>query len=156
MSVARSIAPVVLLVQPNRDDREMYAEFLRHSGFTPVVVSSATAALSFASDADVIVTGLLLEGGMDGVELITRLRGGDRAKKKVTIIVLTSCAWTSERERARAAGCDVFLTKPCLPDVLVHEIRRRLPSSAGSPRRRPAKVPPPGSLGARRPPKRAG
>ncbi len=37
------------------------------------------------------------------------------------IIVLTACAW--RRKRAEHAGCDVFLSKPCLPDALLREVR---------------------------------
>ena len=48
------------------------------------------------------------------------------------IIVLTACAWKAERERAAHAGCNVFLSKPCLPSDLLRHIRRWLPG----PRRR--------------------
>ena len=116
---------VVLLVQPERDDREMYVEYLRYEGFTPVPVSTATDALRASPRAAVIVTGLLLPGEMDGIEFVTRLKSHDRMKH-IPTIVLTACAWDSERERAVAAGCDLFLPKPCLPDVLVRHIRRLL------------------------------
>jgi hypothetical protein len=36
------------------------------------------------------------------------------------------CAWTEEEARARNAGCDVFLSKPCHPTTLVRELRRVL------------------------------
>jgi two-component system cell cycle response regulator DivK len=114
---------VVLLVQPERDDREMYAEFLSHAGLTPIVVSDTTPALALAPDADIIVTALLLPGQMDGIEFIERLKRDDRMKA-IPIIVLTSSAWSTERARAASAGCDVFLAKPCLPDVLLQEIFR--------------------------------
>jgi hypothetical protein len=52
----------VLLVQPERDDREMYEAFLRYRRFRPVVVSIAVDALRVASRADVIVTGILCPG----------------------------------------------------------------------------------------------
>src|SRR5713101_1535251 len=65
---------VVLLVQPERDDREMYAEYLSHMGLTPLCVQEAEAALRVAYRADVIVTGLLLPGPIDGYALIDRLR----------------------------------------------------------------------------------
>jgi hypothetical protein len=37
--------PVVLLAQPERDDRDMYAEYLRAAGFVAIPVSSAADAL---------------------------------------------------------------------------------------------------------------
>jgi two-component system cell cycle response regulator DivK len=140
ISVLRMHSPlVILLVQPERDDREMYADFLRSEGFLPISVSSAADALTIAPRVDVVVTALLLPGPMDGVELVTRLKGDD-STKNIAVIVLTACVWQSDRDRAAAAGCDVFLEKPCLPDVLVRQIRRVLalrhvpkPSAAGVP-----------------------
>ena len=120
----------VLLVQPVRDDRGMYAEFLRDCGFEPIVASTAADALRLVSRARVVVTELLLPGRTDGFELIAKLRRSPRTAH-VPIVVLTSCAWHADRDRALAAGCDVFLAKPCLPDQLVIEVRRVLrPSPA--------------------------
>jgi two-component system cell cycle response regulator DivK len=133
---------VVLLIQPERDDRDMYARFLRHAGMTPIIVSDAAPALVLAPDSHVIVTELLLPGSMDGIEFIVRLRS-DRSTNGVPIIVLTSSAWDTERERAERAGCDLFLPKPCLPDRLLHEIRRLLAKSATWTRPRQAGSAPP-------------
>ena len=114
-----------MLVQPERDDREMYAEYLTHMGLTPLCVQEADAALRLARRADVIVTGLLLPGPIDGYALINRLRH-TTGTRYIPIVVLTGCAWTTEETRARSAGCDVFLSKPCFPDMLLREIRRML------------------------------
>lgn len=117
---------LVLLVQPSRDDGlEMYAEFLRYHGLTPIPVSSANDALKLAPKADIIVTGYLLPGSIDGVELTARLRAAERTKH-TPIIFLTACAFQSDREQAEHAGCDAFLPKPCLPDELLCEVRRLL------------------------------
>ena len=116
---------VVLLVQPERDDREMYAEYLSHVGLTALCMQEATDALRLASKADVIVTDMLLPGALDGCALIAALRS-DPATRHLPIVVLTVCAWTHEEARARAAGCDVFLSKPCLPKRLFHEIQLAL------------------------------
>jgi CheY-like chemotaxis protein len=70
--------PVVLLVQPSRDDSlEMYAEFLRYHGLVVIPVSDARDALMLASQADIVVTGMILDDPMDGVELVSRLRHDD-------------------------------------------------------------------------------
>ena len=113
---------VVLLVQPRDDGLHMYAEYLCEYGLAVIAVSEAWDALIAASKADVIVTGILLAGSMDGVELIARLRRDTRADRR-PIIVLTECAWDAERERARRAGCDLFLAKPCLPSELLRHVR---------------------------------
>jgi CheY-like chemotaxis protein len=62
---------------------------------------------------------------MDGVTFVARLRADERTKHR-PIIVLTACAWQRDRDRARAAGCDAFLPKPCPPADLVREIRFQL------------------------------
>jgi len=114
--------PVVLLVQPSRDDGlEMYTEFLRYHGLAAIPVSDSRDALMLAPQADIVVTGINLDETMDGVELVSRLRHDD-CTRSTPIIVLTACAWPTDRERAEGAGCDVFLLKPCLPNDLLREV----------------------------------
>jgi two-component system cell cycle response regulator DivK len=124
-----SICPIViLLVQVDSDGRAMYTKFFRHHGFLPIPVATASDALSVAPHADVIVTETLLPGRMDGIEFIARLKGSERTRT-IPVVVFTVCAWPAERERAEQAGCDVFLTKPCLPDTLLREVNRVLAPS---------------------------
>jgi len=113
---------VVLLIESHDDSRDMYADYLRACGFTVQTADTTDEGLILASDADVIVTEIRVHGSFDGVELVGRLRDAD-ATKQTPIIVLTSCAFEPDHERARAAGCTVFLPKPCLPDQLLREIR---------------------------------
>ena len=118
--------PVVLLVQASRDDSlEMYAEFLRYHGLAVIPVADARDALMLAPQADIVVTGIILDDPMDGVELVSRLRHND-CTRSTPIIVLTACVWPKERARAEGAGCDVFLPKPCLPNDLLGEVRQLL------------------------------
>jgi CheY-like chemotaxis protein len=116
---------LALLVQPEHDDREMYAEFLDYEGLAAICVSSASQAMAVAPYADVIITGLRLPGEINGVDLIALLKRDSRTKN-IPIVVLTACAWDTERENAEAAGCDVFLSKPCLPCELLRQLRRLL------------------------------
>ena len=121
-SLSTARRPVVLLVQPSRDDSlEMYAEFLRYHGLAAIPVSDTRDALMLAPQADIVVTGMNLDDPMDGVELVSRLRH-DGGTRSMPIIVLTACASPKDRERAEGAGCDVFLLKPCLPDDLLREV----------------------------------
>jgi len=115
------VSPVVLLLQ-NPDDRSMYAEFLRHHGVEALCPSDATEAVALAPQTQVIVTELMVPTVSDGLEFIRRLRADDNTKH-LPILVVTSWAWQTERLRAQEAGCDLFLTKPCLPDELLREIR---------------------------------
>jgi len=119
-----SPAPVVLLLHRD-DDRAMYAEFFRHHGFTADCPVDVPEALARAADADVIVTELMVPTVEEGYAFIERLRAEVLTRHK-PIIVVTSWAWQTERLRALEAGCDVFLTKPCLPQELLRRVRRVL------------------------------
>src|SRR5436190_886449 len=126
----------VLLVDPHPDSREMYAEFLRHAGFDVVALDNAADALASAPRADVIVTGIMLRGDSDGVEFVRQIRQDGRTKH-LPMIVLTACTMPEDRARAEAAGCDLFVPKPCVPANLLHHIRHLM---FGRSRRRAAKA----------------
>ena|SRR5437868_5144655 len=117
--------PTVLLVDSTHDDRRMYAEYLRLHGCHPVEIDDTADGLALARTADVIVTGIRVGGRFDGVELVRRLRAS-HATHDIAIIVLTTCAFEPDQQRALAVGCDTFLAKPCLPDRLLREIRSLL------------------------------
>jgi two-component system cell cycle response regulator DivK len=111
----------VLLVESDQDNRDMYAECLRTRGFAVLTANTTDEGLRRASDADVIVTEIRVSGSFDGLDLVTRLRHADPTKQ-TPIIVLTACLCEPDRQRVYAAGCDVFLQKPCLPEQLVDVI----------------------------------
>ena len=101
----------------------MYADYLRNNGFSVTEVDSTDAGLSAAPAADLVITGVRVGGSFDGIELVRRLRDDDRTRGK-PLIVLTACTFEPDQARAFAAGCDVFLPKPCLPELLLAEARR--------------------------------
>jgi two-component system cell cycle response regulator DivK len=113
----------VLLVEPHDDTREMYGEFLRFHGFDVRPCDNTDTAWEIATTADVVVTGVHVEGAVDGRGFVRRLRD-DPQTGGLPIIVLSASAFETDAERAAAAGCDLFLAKPCLPQDLVAAIRR--------------------------------
>jgi two-component system, cell cycle response regulator DivK len=122
MSVFRA-SPIVLLVDDHEDSAAMYAIGLLAMGFQPVLSQSADHAFTRACQLQpdvVVAAGTSTD--VSGVELTCRLRGDDRTKD-AGIIVLMGHALGSARQEAADAGCDRFLVKPCLPDVLALEIR---------------------------------
>jgi CheY-like chemotaxis protein len=121
------IPTTVLLVDSDADNRAMYADFLRASGFRTIAIDNTAGALALAVTADAMVTGIRVAGAFDGLELVRRVRANDQTAT-MPIVVLTACAFDEDERRARAAGCDVFLTKPCLPERLVRELSRVVPS----------------------------
>jgi two-component system, cell cycle response regulator DivK len=73
---------------------------------------------------DVILMDLSLPG-MDGWT-VTRTLKGDQRTHHIPVVALTGHALAGASESAREAGCDAFVTKPCLPEDLVVELRRVL------------------------------
>jgi two-component system, cell cycle response regulator DivK len=119
-------SPFVLVVEDYPDAREMYSEYLRFSGFRVAEARNGEEALekAFTLRPDVILMDLALPL-MDGWEATRRLKSDPRTAQ-ILVVALTGHALAGHQEGARRAGCDAFVTKPCLPDELVDEIRRLL------------------------------
>ena len=118
--------PRVLLVDDYPDAREMYSEYLEFCGFDVVEAANGIEALERAADAapDIILMDLSLPV-MDGWEATRRLKA-DKRTASIPVVALTGHALAGISEGARNAGCDAFVTKPCLPEDLVKEIRKVL------------------------------
>jgi two-component system cell cycle response regulator DivK len=118
--------PRVLVVDDYPDAREMYAEYLQYSGFDVIEAGNGIEALERAADSapDIILMDLSLPV-MDGWEATRRLKA-DKATADIPIVALTGHALAGILEGAKKAGCDAFVTKPCLPEDLVKEIQRVL------------------------------
>lgn len=119
-------APLILVVDDYQDAREMYAEYLQFSGFRVAEARNGNEAIeqAFALKPDLILMDLSLPG-MDGWEATRQLKSDERTKN-IPVVALTGHALAGASEGARKAGCDSFVTKPCLPDDLVVEVRRML------------------------------
>ena len=139
--------PIVLLVEDYDDAREMYRESLEFSGFHVETAKDGAEALAKAAhvEPDIVLMDLSLPG-LDGWEATRRLKA-DPTTAHLTIIALSAHALSAEGDRARQAGCDGFIAKPCLPSDLVAQVADYLklddaPPRAdeirpGSPSRRP-------------------
>jgi two-component system, cell cycle response regulator DivK len=138
-SETRSDRPRVLLVDDYPDAREMYTEYLEFSGFEVVEAENGMEALERAVDAepDIILMDLSLPI-MDGWEATRRLKA-DKRTASIPVVALTGHALAGISEGAKKAGCDAFVTKPCLPEDLVKEIRRILETTANKRVRRSGK-----------------
>jgi two-component system cell cycle response regulator DivK len=141
-SPEKSDRPRVLLVDDYPDAREMYTEYLEFSGFDVIGAGNGVEALQQAVDAspDIILMDLSLPV-MDGWEATRRLKA-DQRTASIPVVALTGHALAGISEGAKKAGCDAFVTKPCLPEDLVKEIRKILdqpPSSSTRKGRRSGK-----------------
>jgi CheY-like chemotaxis protein len=117
---------LVLVVEDYQDAREMYAAYLQFSGFDVAEAGNGVEAVEKATELvpDIVLMDLALPR-MDGWEATRRLKADPRTRH-IPVVALTGHALAGHADGAREAGCDAFVTKPCLPDALVSEIRRLL------------------------------
>ena len=124
--VAAAAGSLVLVVDDFHDNREMYTQYLAFAGYRVAEAIDGEDALAKARGLlpDVIVMDLSLPR-LDGWEATRRLKK-DPLTAAIPVIALTGHAMGGHAEGAMEAGCDAFVTKPCLPDDLVVEVRRML------------------------------
>jgi two-component system cell cycle response regulator DivK len=116
----------VLIADDTRDSREMYAEYLTFRGYTVAIAADGRDALrsAFERPPHVVVLDLSMPR-TDGWS-IARLLKADERTRRTKIIAVSGLAFVGAEERAKAAGCDAYLSKPCLPKQLAREIERQL------------------------------
>jgi CheY-like chemotaxis protein len=114
---------LILVVDDDRDNREMYRHYLEWVGFRVVEAVNGLEAFERASALNpaVIVTDLALPR-LDGWEAARRLKANP-GTRHIPILAISAHAYGDDVARAYAAGCDVYLPKPCLPEDLARKIR---------------------------------
>jgi CheY-like chemotaxis protein len=128
MMISSRPPPQVLVVDDDADTREMLRLCLSLSGVDATEAANATDALKRVSETP--PHAILLDMGLpdiDGYELCRRLRANP-STQLTPIIALTGYAFPTDIERARGAGCDAVLVKPCPTEHILLELQRHLPS----------------------------
>jgi CheY-like chemotaxis protein len=119
----------VLYVEDNEDNvylLKMRLELIEGYDIT-VAKDGADALTQVGADApDLILMDLNLPG-IDGWEATRRLKA-DPKTKGIPVIALTAHAMAGDREKALAAGCEDFDTKPIDFDRLIDKMKRLLNS----------------------------
>src|SRR5262245_14582788 len=102
----------ILYVEDNDDNVYMLKNRLTRAGFTVVVATDRAHGIVMATTEkpDLILMDLTLPD-IDGEEVTRRLKAAP-ATKHIPVIALTANAMSGDREKAIAAGCDDFDTKP--------------------------------------------
>ena len=126
MKKAAGPSPLVLLVDDYADNRAMYARYLVHAGFRVDEATNGVEALDKAGalQPDLIVMDLSLPV-MDGWEATRRLKANPQTRR-IPVLALTGHALGDHEREASAAGCDGYITKPCLPEDLTARIQDML------------------------------
>jgi len=117
----------ILVVEDHEDNRRILRDLLGNAGYQMMEAETGEAGLDAAAAErpDLILMDIQLPG-LDGYEATRRLKA-DPALRSIPIIVVTSYALSGDDAKARAAGCDAYVTKPFSPRQLLAKIKEYLP-----------------------------
>lgn len=118
--------PRILLVEDNELNRDMLSRRLQRKGYqVEMAVDGAQGiAMALAGGYDIILMDMSLPE-IDGWEASRQVREAPETKR-VPIIALTAHAMAGDREKAMAAGCDDYDTKPVEFERLLGKIEALL------------------------------
>jgi two-component system cell cycle response regulator DivK len=119
----------ILIVEDQQDNRQILRDLLMSAGFDMIEAENGadgvTAAVSERPDLILMDIQLPI---MDGYEATRRIKANPDLSA-IPIIVITSYALSGDEAKARAAGCDGYVTKPYSPRELLRKIRTFLPAA---------------------------
>lgn len=109
----------VLIVDDNAQNLKLARILLESEGYEVSTAPDAEHAVeAIAAFEPTIVLMDIQLPGMDGLELTRRLKR-DPTTKHIAVVVVTAYAMKGDEEKARAAGCDGYVTKPIDADALL-------------------------------------
>ncbi len=109
----------ILLVEDNEMNRDMLSRRLQKNGYEVVMAVDGEEGVAKAqSEAPALILMDMSLPGIDGWEATRRLKTAPQTQN-IPVIALTAHAMSDDRDKALAAGCDDFDTKPVeLPRLL--------------------------------------
>jgi CheY-like chemotaxis protein len=123
------VASRILVVDDNPTNLKLITYLVKAQGYDVVTAIDAEAALAAIAAArpDLILMDLQLPG-IDGLELTRRLKRTPETAD-IRIIAVTAYAMKGDQEKALAAGCDAYVTKPidtrALPALIAQQMEKR-------------------------------
>ena len=116
----------ILLVEDNPVNRRLAVFLLRSQGYQVREATTAQEAFEILEKerADLIVMDIQLPG-MDGLEATRKLKE-QRATADIPVVAVTSYAMKGDREKALAAGCAGYVTKPIDKNIFIQEVAAHL------------------------------
>ena len=117
----------ILVIEDQEDNRQIVRDLLSANGFelSEAVTGEEGVASARRERPDLILMDIQLPG-IDGYEATRRIKA-DPELRHIPIIVVTSYALSGDDQKAFAAGCDGYVTKPFSPRLLLTKIREYLP-----------------------------
>jgi CheY-like chemotaxis protein len=116
----------ILIVDDNPTNLKLVAYLMKAKGYDVVTAIDADAAMAAirAQPPRLILMDVQLPG-VDGLELTRRLKS-DPATSGIIIVAVTAYAMKGDQDKAMAAGCDAYVTKPIDTRALPETVARLL------------------------------
>ena len=124
--------PKILVVEDNELNRDMLSRRLERKGFEVVMAADGQQGVAMATSEgpDLILMDMDLPI-IDGWEATRRVKAGEETRA-IPVIALTAHAMVGDRDKAMAAGCDDYDTKPIDFPRLLGKIETLLGGAAGT------------------------
>jgi two-component system, cell cycle response regulator DivK len=124
--------PLVLVTEDVTDARELFQTYLQFEGFDVVLAANGEEAVERARDVqpDVVVMDLSMPV-MDGFAAAEHLKS-DARTRDIPVVALSGHVLPQHTDKAREAGCDTILPKPCALNDVAKKIRTLLHTSKPS------------------------
>ena len=126
----------ILIVDDNESNLKLMRALLDSCGYPVKTAVDAEDAMKMLDSFEprLILLDIQLPG-MDGLELTRRLKQ-DPVRSHIPVVALTAYAMKGDEEKARAAGCDGYITKPIdtrsLPKLIEDRLDKRYSRSAAA------------------------
>ena len=116
----------ILVIEDQEDNRAILRDLLRAAGYEVIeAVNGADGIAMVEAERPALVLMDIQMPVMDGYEATRRLKSNP-ALAAIPVIAVTSYALSGDEAKARAAGCDGYVTKPFSPRQLLVVIKRFL------------------------------
>lgn len=116
----------ILIVEDQIEMRAINTLFLERHGYRVMAVDNGAEGIRSAREdqPDLIIMDLSIPivNGFEATEQIKQ----NPETGHIPVVVLTAFSYGSAGRRAREAGCDAFITKPCNPQRLLMEVQQRI------------------------------
>src|SRR5215471_2101310 len=128
---AHRLMPKILLVEDNEMNRDMLSRRLVRRGYEVAIAVDGEQGLAMArSEAPALILMDMSLPGLDGWEATRQIKAAAETRG-IPVIALTAHAMSGDREKAMAAGCDEYDTKPLDLTRLLGKIETLLGRAAG-------------------------
>jgi two-component system, cell cycle response regulator DivK len=116
----------ILIIEDQEDNRRIMHDALAASGYESFEACTGEEGLAMAQreKPDLILMDIQLPG-IDGYEVTRRIKC-NADLKQIPIIAVTSYALSGDDQKAMAAGCEGYMTKPVSLKLLLAKIREYL------------------------------